>query len=122
MRSLRFQSPGAPASGFESCVSLFPEMGAPQRGRGGGPPASVMPQLSGKFHVLHKMLCKLRATTDDRVVRRSDGAQLSFGVSPYPITLYGLVARCMWEPAIHLCRFVYYIYAYYVYIYIYIYI
>ena len=38
------------------------------------------------------------------VVRRSDGAQLSFGVSPYPITLYGIVARSMWEPAIHLCR------------------
>ena len=40
------------------------------------------------------------------VVRRSDGTQLSTSVSPYPITLYGIVQRNMWEHAIHFCRYV----------------
>jgi len=39
-------------------------------------------------------------------VRRTDGAHLSSAVSPYPIALYGIVARNMWEHAIHLCRYV----------------
>ena len=41
----------------------------------GGQPASVLPQLSGKFHVLHKMLLKLRTTTDDRIVLVSNYTQ-----------------------------------------------
>jgi len=32
-------------------------------------------------------------------VRRSDGALLSSAVSPYPIALYGMVIKSMWEPA-----------------------
>ena len=39
-------------------------------------------------------------------VRRIDGAHLSSAVSPYPIALYGIVARNMWEHAIQLCRYV----------------
>ena len=37
-------------------------------------------------------------------VRRSDGALLSSAVSPYPIALYGMVIKSMWEQAIQLCR------------------
>ena len=40
------------------------------------------------------------------VVRRTDGAHLSHAVSPYPIALYGIVARSMWEHSIQLCRYV----------------
>ena len=35
----------------------------------------MLPQLSGKFHVLHKMLKELRATTDDRIVLVSNYTQ-----------------------------------------------
>ena len=79
---------GTPDRGFESCVDLpgldadGPEP-APTispgggRGRSGalgmaqfksrGPPP-VAPHLSGKFHVLYKMLLLLKKTTDDRIV------------------------------------------------------
>ena len=79
---------GTPDRGFESCVDLpgldadGPEP-APTispgggRGRSGalgmaqfksrGPPP-VSPHLSGKFHVLYKMLLLLKKTTDDRIV------------------------------------------------------
>ncbi|KAJ1486356.1 hypothetical protein T484DRAFT_2337278 [Baffinella frigidus] len=39
-------------------------------------------------------------------IRRSDGALLSSAVSPYPIALYGMVIKSMWEQAIQLCRYV----------------
>mmetsp|Transcript_42074 Transcript_42074/g.98677 ORF Transcript_42074/g.98677 Transcript_42074/m.98677 type:complete len:767 (-) Transcript_42074:943-3243(-) len=39
-------------------------------------------------------------------VRRSDGAELSAAVSPYPTALYGIVQKHMWEQAIQLCRYV----------------
>jgi len=39
-------------------------------------------------------------------MRRTDGAHLSHAVSPYPIALYGIVARSMWEHSIQLCRYV----------------
>lgn len=39
-------------------------------------------------------------------VRRTDGAHVSSSVSPYPIELYGVVARQMWENSIKLCRYV----------------
>ena len=72
--SLLFEG-GTPASGFESCVSLFPEGAIAPTGRGMGQPTSVLPQLSGKFHVLHRMLKELRATTDDRIVLVSNYTQ-----------------------------------------------
>ena len=39
-------------------------------------------------------------------VRRSDGAVVSFSVSPYPSILEKYCAAAEWEPALRLCRYV----------------
>ena len=67
--SLLFEG-GKPEKGFESCLSLFPPDSFTCR-RGSAPPLN--PSLSGKFHVLHKMLKLIRRTTDDKVVRGREG-------------------------------------------------
>lgn len=63
---------GKAAEGFESCISLYPELAAPSR-RGDSKP--VQPELSGKLHVLYKLLKFVRATSNDRVVLVSNYTQ-----------------------------------------------
>ena len=57
---------GKPSEGFEELIDMLPPSCLPVRGR--GVPPLLDCTLSGKFHVLHKMLKGIRATTDDKVI------------------------------------------------------
>ena len=64
---------GKVAEGFESCVDMLPPSALPGRK---GAPALFDPSLSGKFHVLHKLLKGVRATSDDKFVLISNYTQV----------------------------------------------
>lgn len=64
---------GKVAEGFEEAISMLPPDAIARPGRGPLPPFD--PSLSGKFHVLHKLLKGVRATSDDKVVLVSNYTQ-----------------------------------------------
>ena len=63
---------GKVAEGFEEVVHMLPPSALPHK-KGQAPPLD--PSLSGKFHVLYKLLKGMRATSDDKVVLVSNYTQ-----------------------------------------------
>ena len=72
---------GSTAPGFEDCEQYFPapaEGGGGGGGRGsrsGGGDRAANPEMSGKMHVLDRLMVQMRATTDDRIVLISNYTQ-----------------------------------------------
>ncbi|KAI3872040.1 hypothetical protein MKW92_009522 [Papaver armeniacum] len=68
--------PGSGTSGFEDCIRFFPHAMFSRRSGAWTGGDGVWVELSGKMHVLARLLAQLRSKTDDRIVVFSNYTQV----------------------------------------------